>query len=198
MYCKNCGAQVADNATSCPNCQFSFTAADKKEKTLKDFDLSSLKERPVLLAAALAFLFCFFPWVKITAYTESVSISLYAMSTDRMIPGEGILIPALLFLLPVSLMGVVLSEFVAKLEPYRKAFVAGSAILVAYAGLGLYMAVHAAKAALSGNNSYDRIGNVIYEDYSLSIGIGFYLTLIAVSACAYFYYRGLPKDKKTL
>lgn len=201
MQCKNCGAMVDERSTTCPKCGNDLSAPAIQTSA---FDINELKKQPDIIAAALALIFCFLPWVKMQAFVANVGFSSLNLSTPFM-TADTIFAPALLYFLPICLLGFVVSAFMPKLKAYKRLFLLVSVALVVYTAIGLYQLTHPSAPAPTTLNTPSQGLNDIMEmaqDYAqetmqsiYSVGLGFYMTFIAVGACAFFY--GLSRLFKT-
>lgn len=194
---------VDERSTACPKCGNDLSASAIQTSA---FDINELKKQPDVISAALAFIFCFLPWVKMQAFVATVGFSSMNLSSPFM-TADTIFAPALLLLLPVCLLLIVVSAFVPKLRAYKRVFLLVSLGLVAYTAIGLYQLTHpAAPDPSTLNTSSQGLNNILgmAQNYAqetiqsaYSVGFGFYLTFIAVGACAFFYgFSRLFKTKK--
>lgn len=198
MLCKNCGSTVDRDLTTCPKCGNDLSASTIQTTA---FDINELKKQPDIIAAGFALIFCFLPWVNMQTFMVKMGFSSMNLSTPFM-TADSIFAPALLYFLPICLLGIVASAFVPKLKAYKRIFLLVSVGLLLYSAIGLYQLLNPAPQELP--ESSTRFGRIMQmaQNYAqgevknaYSIGFGFYLTFIAVGACAFFY--GLSRLFKT-
>ena len=194
MYCKNCGNELNENAVAClkcgcdpkkgnkncPSCGVETNPNQvicvkcggslKKESfnidtsSLGAIDTSALLKNKQLILALVALIGYFLPWVS-SGYM-SVSGSGIAKISEY-VPGGGLL--SLLFLFPLCLVGVIVSNFVPQILKFKKILSISSIVLVCYALLAIIMFM-------------DKYGGF---DIGI-IGFGFYVSLIGAIASAFF------------
>lgn len=164
-------------------------------------DLQNLTKNKSLIFAAVALIACFFPWVKMEVFMASTGFSALSLSTPFAM-ADTILIPALIYLLPLSLAGIIAADFVPQLAQYKKILMIASVALVIYAGIGLYQFMNPSDAdtLLSGNNAeslssltrraYNTVSRNIY-----SVGIGYYVTLVATVGSVVFSGKIIKRTK---
>ena len=199
MHCRNCGNEVNEKAVACPKCgvnprseknfcpdcgtetktnqvvciKCGVSLADKSfsidTSSLQNIDVSKLLKNPALIASAVALLSCFFNWITYS----SKGFSLFGLASNPMLEQDSILISFLVYLFPLCLAGIIASNFVPQIEKYKKILSIGSIVLVLYIALGLFLVIN--KASM------------------LSLGLGFYIGVIATLASAYF--SGLISNK---
>ncbi|MBN9293867.1 MAG: hypothetical protein J0G96_07805 [Flavobacteriia bacterium] len=154
-------------------------------------DLQNLTKNKSLIFAVIALISCFFPWVKMEVFMASTGFSALSLSTPFAL-ADTILVPALIYLLPISLAGIIAADFIPQLKQYKKILMIASVALVIYAGVGLYQFMNPSDAdtPLSFNNAelssltrraYNTVSKNIY-----SVGIGYYITLIATLGNVFF------------
>lgn len=194
MFCRNCGSEVNENAIACMkcgcdprkginNCYSCGTNTNssqvicincgvslKKESfsidssTLDRIDTSELLKNKQLIFAIVALIGYLLPWMS----TRMISISgIGIQRISDYVPGGGLM--TLIFLFPLSLIGVILSNFLPQLIKYKKILSIGSIVIVFYALLSMIMYM----------NDY---GGFKFK----VIGFGFYISLIGTIASAYF------------
>lgn len=194
---------VDERSTTCPKCGNDLSASAIQTPA---FDINELKKQPDVIAAGFALIFCFLPWVKMQAFVTTVGFSAMNLSSPFM-TADTIFAPALLLFLPICLLLFVVSAFVPKLRAFKRIFLLVSVVLVAYTAIGLYQLTHpSAPEPVSMNTSSQGLNNIMNmaQNYAqetiqntYSVGVGFYLTFIAVGACAFFYgFARLFKSKK--
>lgn len=148
-------------------------------------DLQNLTKNKSLIFAAVALIACFFPWVKMEVFMASTGFSALSLSTPFAM-ADTILVPALIYLLPLSLAGIIAADFVPQIAQYKKILMIASVALVIYAGIGLYQFMNPsdADAPFSLNNA-ESLSSLTRRAYSTvsrniySVGIGYYITLVA-------------------
>ncbi len=216
MYCRNCGNEVNDKAVACPKCGvnprseknfcptcgtntthnqvmctkcnanlstqvFSFDAS-----SLQKIDFSAALKNKTILFAALALLGCFLPWFKLNAFIASQSFSCFGLSKMLELAPDSILVPFLLYLIPLCLAAVIASLFVPQIIKYKKILLAGALILVIYAGVGLYKTANPSVPKVE-NDAFGFGAAMTKEARNMmSVGFGFYVTLIGTVASFYF------------
>ncbi|MEX6688179.1 zinc ribbon domain-containing protein [Danxiaibacter flavus] len=216
MYCRNCGNEVSDKAIACPKCgvnprteksfcpscgsptasnqvmctkcnaalstpAFSFDAS-----ALQKIDINAALKNKSILFAALALLGCFLPWFKLNAFVASQSFSCFGLSKMLDMTPDSILVPFLLYLIPLSLAAIIASQFIPQLAKYKRALLVGALILVIYAGIGLYKTANPS-VPKAGNDAFGFGEAMAKEARSMmSVGFGFYVTLIGTIASFYF------------
>ena len=194
MYCKNCGNELNENAVAClkcgcdpkkgnkncPSCGVETNPNQvicvkcggslKKESfnidtsSLGAIDTSALLKNKQLIFAVIALIGYFLPWLSKGGYSVSGS---GIQKISEMVPGGGLM--TLLFLFPLSLVGVIISSFVPQILKYKKILTISSIVLVCYGLISIFMYM----------NKYGgfEIG---------SIGFGLYVSLIGTIASAFF------------
>lgn len=184
-FCRGCGIPSNPSHATCPACGVSLaTRIPFDLKKLKEFDFATLKKKPVLIAAAIALICCCFSWVNMDTFgLVNTGFSLFGLAHPVAL-SDTILSAQLLYLLPLSLIGIIAADFVPAIQKYRKVMVITSVVMIVYAGIGLYQITNPSEAGDGGFmqmiNSYD-------------MGWGYYLTLIATAACAYFFKIAPPE-----
>lgn len=192
MQCKTCGALVDGKETTCPKCGDPLTTNTTIQATA--FDINELKKQPDIIAAGFALIFCFLPWVKMKAFVATVSFSSMNLSSPFM-TADTIFAPALLLFLPVCLLLIIVSAFVPKLRSYKRTLLLVSLGLVIYTAIGLYQLTNpAAPDPATLNTSSQGLNNILnmaqgYAQEAIqsaySVGIGFYLTFVAILVCLF-------------
>ena len=194
MYCKNCSNEVNDKAIACPKCgvnprsekYFCPSCGEatnpnqvicvkcgvslKSESfsidtsSLGNIDTGALLKNKQLIFAVIALIGYFLPWLSAGGYSVSGS---GIQKISEMVPGGGLM--TLLFLFPLSLVGVIISSFVPQILKYKKILTISSIVLVCYGLISIFMYM----------NKYGgfEIG---------SIGFGLYVSLIGTIASAFF------------
>lgn len=231
MYCRNCAHALADNAIACTKCGFdprsesnycpSCAAETHKGQEactdcgaalttkpisaanlLQGVDVGGLTKKPAILAAGIALIACMFPWVNMQTFMVKTGFSAFSLSTPVAM-ADTILSPSLVYLLPLALAGIIAAEFMPQLKKYRRIFALTAAILVVYAGIGLYQLANPSapdpQALNDGGDFMNRVtslarnvrGSVMGGAYS--IGFGYYIALVATLASLFFV--GLPSKK---
>lgn len=183
MYCKNCGNDVTDKAIACPKCgvnpsleknfcQSCGEATNPNQAicvkcgvSLKNESFSTLLKNKELIFAAIALIGYFLPWLsqgnfKISG-SEMQEISGRAKGILSLMP--------LLFLFPLSLVGIIISSFVPQILKIKKILTISSVILVCYGLESIIMIMNK------------------FGGFEISgIGFGLYLCLIGTFASAKF------------
>ena len=195
MYCKNCGNDVNDKAIACPKCgvnprleknfcQGCGEATNPNQSicikcgvslksesfvldtsSLANIDASALLKNKELVFAVVALIGYFLPWISISSYKLSGS-GIQSISGGA----DGILaLMPLLFLFPLSLVGIIISNFVPQILKFKKILTISSIVLVCYGLLSIIM-------FMNNFGGFEFTG----------IGFGLYLSFIGTIASAKF------------
>jgi hypothetical protein len=187
-FCPSCGAPTTANQVMCTNCNaalstpaFSFDAS-----ALQKIDVNSLLKSKTTLFAAVALLGCFLPWFKLNAFIASQSFSCFGLSKMLDMAPDSILVPFLLYLIPLCLAAIIASSFVPQIAKYKKILLTGVLLLVLYAAFGLYKTANPS-VPKAGNDAFG-FGEAMAKEARnmMSVGFGFYVTLIGTIGAFYF------------
>ena len=197
-HCPGCGVNTEAAQVMCTKCGVALTGSrtisnSEGNSTGPGFDASLIIKNKILIFASLALLGCLFPWVKMGVWVTSLSYSLFSLSTPFTDSGT-ILVPALLFLLPLFLIGIIVSQFMPEIKKYNMIFVIGSVVLIIYAAIGLYQFSHPSMSYDSVENYgnlrsiYNGFGNRLHRAFNsgYSVGFGFYFTFLLTATTAVF------------
>jgi hypothetical protein len=194
MFCRNCGNEVNENALACMKCGcdpkkgnnnchscgvvtnasqvvcVSCGVSLKKEtftidtSSLEKIDTGALLKNKQLIFAVVALIGYLMPWMS----TRGISISgIGIQRISEYVPGGGLM--TLIFLFPLSLIGLILSNFLPQLLKYKKLLTISSIVTVFYALLSIIMYM----------NEYGGFDIEV-------IGFGYYVSLIGTIASAFF------------
>lgn len=169
--CYSCGVNTNSSQVICVNCGVSL----KKESfsfdtgSLEKIDTGALLKNKQLIFSAVALIGYFMPWMS----ARMVSISGIGLQRiSDYVPGGGLM--TLIFLFPLSLIGLILTNFLPQLLKYKKILTISSIVTVLYALLSIIMYM----------NDYGGFDIEV-------ISFGYYISLIGTIASAYF---GSKKD----
>ncbi len=220
MYCRNCSNEVHDKAIACPKCgvnprsekkfclscaaetnanqvactscgialaspQFSFDAV-----SLPKVDFNVFLKSKTILFASIALIGCFLPWIKINAFIMVQNLNFFNLSKVVDVVPSSILVSFLLYLFPLSLVGIIASEFVPQIAKYKKIFSLASVVLVVYVVIGLYLAANPSTPEMPAGNN-DMFGGMMEKATQaakdmISAGFGLYVSVVATIASFVF------------
>lgn len=192
MYCKNCGNEQNENAVAClkcgcdpkkgnKNCPSCGVEANpnqvicvkcggslKKESfnidtsSLGAIDTSSLLKNKQIIFSVVALIGFLLPWLSAGPFSNSgIGLS----DVPKLFPDGGLI----LFLFPLSLIGVMLSNFLPQVLKYKKILIITSILSICWV---LFCII--------GYSNY-------YGGFEIGLlGIGFYLSLVGSIASAFF------------
>lgn len=224
MYCRNCGNDVSDKAVACPKCGFNPNSEKKfcpncgvgtnenqiictecgvsLEKqslsfdmsALQKFDVNSFTKNKASVAAAVALLGCFLPWVKINMFVMVQSLNFFGMTKIAEVAPNSILYSFILYLFPLSLLGFIASDYVPQISKYKNYFSLATVAIMAYILLGMYLAMHPSTPEMpEGSEQMGQMMNGMMAKAAeaaqdmITIGIGFYISLLATIASFVFF-----------
>lgn len=203
-FCSSCGVETNTNQVICVKCgvslassTFSFDTSNLPKfdtSNLPKFDINVLLKDKSSLSAIIALVGCFLPWVKINVFGMGRSFSCFGLSQIVEYAPNTILVSFFLFILPILLLGFIISDYFPALAKYKKIFSIGSLLLVVYAAFGLYQASNpSVPVATNQNDIFGGLTNSISQMASdaISIGFGFYTTLIGTMASFIFHRNGI-------
>lgn len=202
-YCPNCAAETHKGQESCTACGAALTTKSiSAANLLQGVDVGSLTKNPAMIATGIALIACMFPWVNMQTFMVKTGFSAFSLSTPVAM-GETILSPTLIYLLPLALAGIIAAEFMPQIKKYRRILALTAAILVIYAGIGLYQLANPSapdpQAMNDGGDFMNRVTSLARNvrgsvmGGAFSIGIGYYIALIATLASLFFV--GMPSKK---
>lgn len=157
----------------------------------KKSDTPQHLKNPVLIAAGIAFLACMLPWVKMDSIVVTSGYSVFSLGVPLAM-SDTILSPTLLYLLPLSLLGIIAGEFMPQLKAYQKIFILAAVGLVLYAGIGLYQLTHPATPEAANGDAYDSVLGMVRNAQhrvlrsAYAVGFGYYAALFATLTCLFF------------
>lgn len=190
-FCPTCGVATNPNQVICVNCgvslgnsTFSFDISNLPKfdaSNLPQFDVTTFEKNKSSLSALVAFIGCLLPWIKIKIFGTGRSFSCFGLSDLVDYAPNTILVSFFLIILPILLLGFVVSDYFPKIGKYKKFFSYGSLMLVIYAAIGLYQTVNPSLPVETSQN--DIFGNITRSASELaadaiSVGFGFYISFI--------------------
>lgn len=208
-FCPACGVATSPNQVICTKCGITLAASSPlsfNTANLPKVDVEGLVKNKALVAAAIGFIGFFLTWIKVKVeiygnkgihgYSGAHISNMFDTAGDAKI--SSILSQPLLYLFPLVLIGIILAAFVPQITKYKKVLILGSVLLIVYAGIGIFTT----KAGISDTSGMmtgalsQLVGNgsSTSPSASFSAGFGYYLSLLATLACAYF--SGLLNKKQ--
>ncbi len=192
-FCQSCGSTTNPNQVICTNCGvslttqgFSFNTSDL-QSSLQKVDINEFVKNKANIFALIALIGCFLPWLKVNLFMVSQSFSGLGVSKIADYAPNTILVSFLLYLFPICILAFILSDFIPQIGKYKRYFLIGSLLLIIYAGIGLYMAANPSIP----ETSDDGFGGMMSSarkmaNNAISVGWGYYVTLLATVACFIF------------
>ena len=197
-YCLGCGVVTNPNQVVCTQCGISLANTQglsldtaQLQETLKNIDVNKLIKNPAFIAWAIAFVGYFLPWIK---YSESVRA--FGMNQSGALKFSGaklggekfsfildspavssILMPGLLYLFPLVVIAIILSDFVPQIAKYKRYLVIGALVLIVYATVGIFT---------TSLEMPEMARGLVDTEVGFSAGWGLYVTLLGTIAGSYF------------
>ena len=182
-FCPSCGTATQPNQVLCTNCGVSLASTNPLSfdtSSLQNIDVNGLLKNKSLIFSAIALIGFFLTWIKQNHLNGGRNYSGANLSDLLDSPQvDSILSAPLLYLFPLALIGIVLSDFIPQITKYKKLLVMASLGLIIYAAIGIFtikLDISEGMAKFFG----DEARNVF------SAGFGFYVSLIATLAAAFF------------
>lgn len=214
MYCRNCANQVNDKAVACPKCgvdpkkekKFCSSCGEPTNENqvictkcgvslaskgfsldtsaLQGFDAAKFFSDRSHIAALVALVACFLPWLTVKMF-GSQSLHLFNLTSAAEHQTGHILVPFLLYLFPLTLLAYLAANYVPQITKHKKWFATGALVLIIYAAIGLYQISHPSLGMAEGG---DGLGGMFQDSMRkasrmvqdmISVGWGFYLSAAA-------------------
>ncbi len=192
-FCHTCGVKVNENQIMCIACGGSLKSkgfnidlsqlpnVSNLEIPKVDFAVLFSKKSNILMA--VAFVGCLLPWVSINVFGVSQSFSAFGISKFVDSVPNTILFSFLILILPITIIGYLISDLIIAIKPYKDLLLKVSLGLVIYVGIGFILAKTSSPSSInSGNASVDQMFGSIQQAASdaVSISFGYFVTLAGV------------------
>lgn len=186
-YCPACGNSTAEGQVMCTQCGVSLGGKSislDASTALQGFDASKFMANKANIAAVVAVIGCFLPWLNVNLF-GSQSLNMFNLSTVADSQPGHVLVSGLLYLFPLALIAYTISDFVTSIAKYKKWFLTAALVLVIYSALGLYQVSHPSVPDVGGMGGM--FGDAMAKaaamaSSAISIGFGYYLSLLATIA----------------